>query len=131
MNKTEKKAVAKTANALHRWNATLSDPKLPSFAGELLPVSLSELRKLQKKLEQFGDESLPKPRRPRTDLRRHVAKLAAYLLQMHHLPLKTTRRGKYHQLAAAIYGDKNADLFNHLRFYRDVQLYQEFYDEDE
>ncbi|MFY9839040.1 MAG: hypothetical protein WAK55_21705 [Xanthobacteraceae bacterium] len=129
MNKTQKKAIAQAAKALRRWNTTLTNPKLPPSVRERLPVTLAELRKLQKELEQLGDASLDKPKRPTIYLRRHAAKLAGYLLQAHRLPLRATRGGKFHQLAAAIYGDKSADLFNHLRFYRGVRLHQEFYDE--
>jgi hypothetical protein len=129
MNKTEKKAIARAAKALRRWNATLTNPKLPTFVGKLLPANLAELRKLQKELEHLGDVSLGRPRRPTIYLKRHAAKLAGYLLQAHGLPSKTTRGGRYHRLAAAIYGDKSADLFNHLRFYHDVVLFEEFYEE--
>jgi hypothetical protein len=129
MNKTEKKAIAQAAKALRRWNATLTNPKLPTFVGKLLPATLAELRKLQKELEQWGDVSLRRPRRPTIYFKRYAARLAGSLLQAHGLPLKTTRGGRYHRLAAAIYGDKSADLFNHLRFCRDVVFFEEFYDE--
>jgi uncharacterized protein (DUF1786 family) len=126
MNKTEKKAVARTAAALRRWNATLADPNLPTSVGKLLPMPLAELRKLQKKLEQLGHVKLRRPRRPTIHMKSLAAAVAGCLLQQHKLPLKTTRGGTYHRVAAAIYGDKSADLFNHLRDHYDRQLFEEF-----
>jgi hypothetical protein len=129
MNKT-KKAIARAAKALRRWNATLTDPKLPTSVGKLLPTSLAELRKLQEKLERWGDASLGRPERTTFHLRRRAAQVAGYLLQAHNLPLNTTRGGQYHRVAAAIYGDQDADLFNHVRFYHDHQLFEEYYDDE-
>lgn len=85
MNKTGKKAVARAARALRRWNATLTDPNLPTSVGKLLPMRLAELRELQKELERLGDASLGRPRRPTIYLKRRAAQLAGWLLQAHKL----------------------------------------------
>jgi hypothetical protein len=130
MNKPEKNAIARTAAALRRLNATLANPELPTTVGKLLPMPLAELHTIQKELEQLGHAKLRRPRRPTTHMKRRAAQLAGWLLQAHRLPLKTTRGSKYHRVAAAIYGDKDADLFNHLRAFYDHQLFEEFYDEE-
>jgi hypothetical protein len=122
-NKKEKIATARVARELRRLNAALSGSDLPNFVRKLLP---SDMRELQMTLEQLGGMSLGKPTRPRPHLKRYAVQMAGLLLQQHQLPLATTRGGKFDLLATVIYGDRDADLFNYLRFYRDVKLHEEF-----
>jgi hypothetical protein len=125
-NKKEKEAIKRVAKAARRLNVTLRHPALPSFVKKLFPPSQE---KTTSDLEKLGLESLRKPRRyAPPHLPRRAAQYAVYLLQLHHLPVTTTRGGQAHKLAAAIYGTGRPDTFNHLRFYRDVQIYFEFDD---
>jgi hypothetical protein len=125
-NKKEKEAIKRVAKAARRLNVTLKHPTLPSFVKKLFPT---DQEKTTGDLEKLGLESLRKPRRhPPPNLPRRAAQYAVYLLQLHHLPVTTTRGGQAHKLAAAIYGTGRPDTFNHLRFYRDVQIYFEFDD---
>src|SRR5262249_11833698 len=123
-NKKEKEAIKRVATAVRRLNVTLMHPALPSFVKKLFPT---DREKTTSDLEKLGLESLRKPRRhPPPHLTRRAAQYAVYLLQLHRLPVTTTRSGQAHKLAAAIYGAERPDTFNHLRFYRDVQIYSEF-----
>lgn len=117
-NKQEKAAVGRVAQELRRLNAALNNPALPEFVGKMFPP---ELREHENKLEALARLPLDKPKRS-SDLKRQAAGQAAALLQEHELPLITTRGGKFHRLAAALYGKDHADLFNHCRFYRDVRF---------
>jgi hypothetical protein len=124
--KKEKVAIARVARELRRLNAALSGNDLPNFVRKRLPDDMHEL---QTTLEQMGSASLGKPKRPRPHLKRYAVQMAGLLLQQHQLPLTATRGGKFDLLATVIYGDRDADLFNHLRFYRDAKLYDEFDDQ--
>jgi hypothetical protein len=125
-SKGEKEAIKSVAKAARRLNATLKQPELPRFVKELFPA---DREKTASDLEKLGLGSLPKPRRHAPPhLPRRAVQYAVLLLQQHRLPIKTTRGGTAHQLAAAIYGTERPDTFNHLRFFRDVQIYLEFDD---
>jgi hypothetical protein len=114
-NKREKLAVARVARELHRLNSALNHADLPKFARQLFPSDFLERQKeLQAELQALGSLPLAKPKRS-SEMRRMAAETAAMLMQENDLPLTTTRRGKFHRLAAALYGDDHADLFNHCR----------------
>jgi hypothetical protein len=117
-NKQEKAAVAQVAQALRRLNVALKNTTLPNFVREMFPGNLGEC---QTELESLGLRPLAKPRRS-SGGKRLAAEEAAYLLEKHKLSLATTRGGKFHQLAAVLYGDDDADLFNHCRTVRDVSF---------
>jgi hypothetical protein len=126
MNEKEKEAIKSVAKAARRLNVTLKQPALPSFVKKLFP---SDREKTAGELETLGLIKLGKPHRHRPPhLPRRAARYAIYLLQLHQLPVTTTRGGQAHKLAAAIYGAERPDTFNHLRLYRDVQIYSEFDD---
>jgi hypothetical protein len=44
-----------------------------------------------------------------------AVKCARDLLTNYDLPVKTTRKGSWHRLAAILFGDKDYDLFRHMR----------------
>jgi hypothetical protein len=119
-NKNQKLATDRVARELRRLNAALRHKDLPKYIKSLFKVE--ELSKLQSHLEILARRPLGKPRKRADASKRNVAIEAAFLLHEHRLPLTTTRRGKFHQLAAALYGDKDADLFDYCRRYRDVNF---------
>jgi hypothetical protein len=117
-NTDEKKAIDRVGRELHRLNAALNSSNFPNFARKLFPPNL---RKLQKELENLAALPLSKPKRS-SDLQKNAAAFAAALLKKQQVPLMTTRGGKFHKLAAVLYGKDDADLFNHCRVYRDMKL---------
>jgi hypothetical protein len=116
----DKQAIDRVAKAAHRLAAALNDTKCPEFVRRLFPKSL-ELRKHVYALEHLAAKPLRKPRRS-AGLKRRAAAEAAYLLQHHGIKLITTRGKTFDRLAAALYGESDASLFDHIRFYRDVKF---------
>jgi hypothetical protein len=45
--------------------------------------------------------------------------MARELLVVHEYPLSTTREGRWHELAAILYGNRSADLFRYCRDLKD------------
>jgi hypothetical protein len=119
-NKNQKMATDRVARELRRLNAALRHKDLPKYIKRLFQVE--ELSKLQSRLEILARRPLGKPRKRADASKRNAAMEAAFLLHEHRLPLTTTRRGKFHQLAAVLYGAKDADLFDYCRQYRNVNF---------
>jgi hypothetical protein len=113
LNKKQKAAVDRLARILFRFLYASGDANLPPFVRELLPESLHEL---QHRLETLGRAPLGQPKRD-SSLQQRAVREAYALMQGHELAPKSTRGGQFHQLAAALYGKPDADLFNHCRSY--------------
>ncbi len=80
------------------------------------PIAVDPILVLEKWIK--GAESrLARPIDPphRTAHRQRVAVECAYtILHDYHLPIKTTRKGLWHQLSAILFGDLKVDLFRHM-----------------
>lgn len=113
----DKQAIDRVAKAAHRLAAALNDTKCPEFVRRLFP----DLRKHVDDLENLATKPLRKPRRS-AGLKRRAAAQAAFLLQHHGIGLITTRRKTFDRLAAALYGESDVSLFDHIRWYRDVKF---------
>jgi hypothetical protein len=118
-NKKEQMAVDRAARALRHFAAKLRDPDLPKFVRGYFP---DEVLKRVPQLEALAKLPLRKPKQsgfspPGYPLQRRAVMLAVDLAVEHKLSLATTRGGELYRLCAAIYGKKDADLFNVLRFY--------------
>jgi hypothetical protein len=112
----KKDAVARVAAALHRLDVALDNASsFPSHLRNRFPRA--ELSRLRFQCEKLGYEPLPAPRKDVYDKRIAVAE-AAYLLFELDRPLTLTRTGEFCRLAAAIYGDKDADMFDLCRAFK-------------
>ncbi len=114
-NKQEKAAIDRVAKALRRLRHTLQIEHLPKFVKDRFDEG--NLNTISAWLDIMGRTSLKhrwgKSTAP-PHLQRRAVQLAADLLYEHKIRLVTTRGGKFHRLAAALYGDE-IDLFNFLR----------------
>lgn len=128
--KEERKAVQRVAGLLHRLNVAIGNSDLPAGIRKSLQTDFLVTR--QKELEAIAKRPLKKPRasdpnpkkkkkRPdRTNLRWDAARYASLTLQVLDIERTTTRAGTLHRLAAAYFGYKDADLFDYIRFWHDV-----------
>jgi hypothetical protein len=127
-NKIEKHAVKSVAGELRRLNAALRNPKLPPGIRNLLPIALLQEREVT--LDAVARIRLRKPaqlrpnlkkKRPgRSNLRWHAAQYASLTLQELGIDRVTTRGEKLHKLATAYYGDQDADLYDYICVYHNV-----------
>jgi hypothetical protein len=126
-NKIEKRAVGRVAAELARLNAALRKSDLPSVVSKLLPVDLLREREIGlyemagislKKPKQFSNQKKKLP--GRSNLRWQAAQYASLTLQELGMYRATTRGKTLHKLAAAYYGNQDADLFDYICFYREL-----------
>jgi hypothetical protein len=122
-NKEEKAAINRTAKKLNSFLYTLRhDPNLPNFVKDAF--HFDDLSKRLEWLEEVGRTSLKHRWGSSVApplLQRRAVRLAAELLHEHRIRPTTTRGGKFHRLAAALYGE-NIDLFDLLRRERNVKF---------
>jgi hypothetical protein len=122
-DKPQKAAVKRVAQILRKLNDALRSEHFPRYLlGSFEP---EEKRKdLQEKITILADKRL-KPPKPSSDLPRYAAASAAHLLDKHKLARPVTRGGTFCKLATAIYGEGRPDMYNHCRFYLDVDVTSE------
>ena len=119
-NKREKKAVDRLAKALHRLNMALNDAALPTSIAEAFDRQGMLAR--HKYLTGLATRKLGKPKR-RPNWGKHKAtEQAVSLLQEHGIPVERTRGKKLHRLAAVLYGDESADMYQYCQKYYDVDF---------
>jgi hypothetical protein len=118
VNKLEKRAVERVATELRRLNAALRDSNLPTSVRKFLPNDL--LKERETELGEMARRPLEKPKRPGVYLKKKAAQYASLTLQDHGIRRTTTRGGELCKLAAAYYGDRDADLFDAVRVWRNV-----------
>jgi hypothetical protein len=114
-DKKKKDAVARVAEALHRLDAALANTSFPSNLRKRFPRA--ELSRLRFQCEKLGYEPLPAPRKDVHDKRIAVGEAASLLFELDR-PLTLTRTGEFCRLAAALYGDKDTDMFDRCRAFR-------------
>jgi hypothetical protein len=110
-------AIDRVAKAAHRLLTTLNNEQCPNFVVRLFPG----LSKHVAYLEELVKKPPAKPKRSAENKRR-AAEQAAALIKHHGLKPKTTRGKTFDLVAAALSGDKDASLFDHIRKYRTVSF---------
>jgi hypothetical protein len=113
--KRKKDAIRRVAKTLHQLDAALNDTSFPSHLCGRFPRA--ELSRLRSQCEKLGYEPLPAPRKDVGD-KRIAVRAAAFLLYELDRPLTLTRTAEFCRLAAALYGDKDADMFDLCRAFR-------------
>lgn len=120
--KTPRKKLERHIKTLRRTRVSLPYPD-DAFA-EILTRRITQFEKLVAPPEWLEE---PKPRAakrkpPQRDAYRQriaVVEAEGLLINFHHTP-KLTRRADWHRLSAIFYGDPRIDLFNHMRWCRDL-----------
>ena len=115
VNKKEKQALERFGKSLRRLIVTLQDENLLDYARKRMKVD--KLREQLQHVEKLASLPLPRPR-PSSRLQRAAVRQSAILLELHNIPRTTSRQGKFCRLAAVLYGDQTADLFEHCRKYQ-------------
>jgi hypothetical protein len=111
-NKKQKQALERVRKSLSRLIVTLQDDNLLHHVRNRMKVD--KLREHLQLVDKLARLRLPTPRR-RSHLQREAVRQSAYLLELHNIPRTTSRQGKFCRLAAVLYGDRIADLFEHCR----------------
>jgi len=119
-NKREKKAVDRLAKALHRLNMALNDAALPTLIAEAFDRQGMLAR--HKELKGLATRKLGKPKRRRNWGKHKATEQAVSLLQEHGIPVERTRGKKLHRLAAVLYGDESADMYQYCQRYYNVDF---------
>jgi len=119
-NKREKKTVDRLAKALHRLNMALNDTALPTSIAEAF--DRQGMLALHKHLTGLATSKLGKPKRRPNWGKHEATQQAASLLQEHGIPVERTRGKKLHRLAAVLYGDESADMYQYCQRYYNVDF---------
>jgi hypothetical protein len=127
ISKAQKQAVRRLEVALKRVVAAVDAPDLDEFTRTLARECLglidrvpsgkhspkNDMEQLFARCKWAGSIELDEPKRHDGDAKHIAALEAALLFERYGIPLTTTRGGKFCRLAAALYGDEDADLFHH------------------
>jgi hypothetical protein len=124
-NTKEKQAVRQFGIALRRLEIAFDNPELDQYLHAAFPLDKFEFERWLTYCKEAANVPLPKSStkgklRPATAAKRYAAKAAARLLKRHGLPVHVTRKGAYCRLAAVLYGDKDADMFEQCRSVLDL-----------